>query len=133
MMAAAPPPPPRARDRVPIHSECIDGRLLRDARESLRRAVVVRMRPFRARSLERMPGQIDQAPVDSGAEDGLRRRSDGLQRVAVHQESPAPKPEFGTGGALCLRTVPNARIGGGPETRTARRRKSKNGGGQRSE
>src|ERR1700736_3765678 len=89
----------------------IDCRLARHAGEVLRGTVVIRMRPFRAPPPEGRAGQIEQTPVDAGPKNRLRRRSDGLKRVAVDQESPAPKSQFGAGRALRLRAIPNARIG----------------------
>jgi len=43
------------------------------------------------------------------------------QRVAVAQESPAPKSEFGARPALRLRAVPMPRIGGAPKPRAVAR------------
>src|ERR1700730_2300257 len=80
----------------------IDCRLARHASEVLRGTVVIRMRPFRAPPPEGRAGQIDQTPVDAGPKNRLRRGSDGLKRVAVDQESPAPKSQFGAGRALRL-------------------------------
>src|SRR6185437_10163639 len=96
----------------------IDILAARDAGEVLGRTVIGRVSPYGAGSQERRARQIDQARVYACAKDGLRRRPDVIEPLAVGQEAPAPESELGAGGALCLGAVPNAEIGRRAESRT---------------
>ena len=50
----------------------------------------------------------------------VRQRFKARQRRTVHQESPAPVPQFRAGGALCIGAVEDTRVSGGAEARAAR-------------
>src|ERR1700721_4427288 len=99
----------------------IDIRLSRDFREALRSCITVRIGPIRTESLERGRGKIDHVGVDGGAKYRLRGRTQAVEPRGIHQEAPAPKSQFGAGGALLLRSVPDARVGRRAKPRTDRR------------